>query len=1039
MIAQFLYKNPRILLLLLCVIVVAGLSAYWMLPRLEDPVLGRRVAVVSTVFPGADSRRVESLVTIPIEQQLQGVADIKEIRSNSRTGISNIIIKLKDAVDDVDPVWSLIRTELSNIEAELPAGSLRPTFEVFPLKAFAAVIAVTAQDSQRSGVSVTRKLAQELGRQISNLAGTESVKLFGDPGEAYLAEIEPATLAALQLSTAAIAQQISADIATHPTGYVREGDGQLLLDLKFPDANVNFLGEVLVRDPMTGNQQRLADIASIDKVLAEPVDDIALVDGQPAVVLGAYFDDRIRVDRWSGQLQQLVDHFGQEYSADVNAEIIFSQHQYVTARLGGLLKNLLIGAAAVTLVVLLLMGWRSMIVVGVTLPLSSLMVLAGMRAMDIPMHQMSITGLIIALGLLIDNAIVVVEDVRGRIFAGKTTIEAIRQSIGHLAIPLFGSTLTTALAFMPIATLPGPPGEFVGTIALSVILAISASFVLAMTLVPALLASLRIDPTNRSLSSYGITWRPIQRLYESSLRVVYRFPLIGVLLGAILPACGFWAAGKLPAQFFPPSDRNQLQIEVELPARESSEKTRLLVEAIHQSVSSVEQVKRIHWFIGRSAPTFYYNVVPSRRGTPFYAQAIVDLGQAVDRTATVVAVQQQLDRQFPKCRSVVRQLEQGPPFDAPVEVRVVGPNRQRLKRLGSELRLILSQTPRVIHTRSDLEESIPKLVIDVNRREASLVQSSQTDVAQLLYTTLEGAPAGRLLDGDEELPVLVRMAGRAAGQLDRLTALRLISRPAAPPRQATGPPSTHAPSTHAPSTHAPTPLAAIAEFELGSDEAAVVRINGENVNEVKAYLEAGILPGLVLAEFKRRLLASDFRLPAGYRLDFGGEDAERADAVGRLIANAGLLFTLIILTLVVCFRSFRAAFIIVMVGALTTGLGPLALWLFGYPFGFMAIVGIMGLVGVAINDSIVVLAAIRENPRARSGDVGELTREVMGCTRHILATTVTTIAGFMPLILSGGGFWPPLAITIAGGVAGATFLALYFVPALHRLFHPAVR
>jgi multidrug efflux pump subunit AcrB len=209
-------------------------------------------------------------------------------------------------------------------------------------------------------------------------------------------------------------------------------------------------------------------------------------------------------------------------------------------------------------------------------------------------------------------------------------------------------------------------------------------------------------------------------------------------------------------------------------------------------------------------------------------------------------------------------------------------------------------------------------------------------------------------------------------------------------------------------------------------------VNGRRVNEVKAYIRAGVLPSEVMKEFKRRLADSDFVLPSGYSLEFGGETEQRSNAVNNLIANAMVLFALMTLSLVASFRSFRCAVIIAVVGGLSAGLGPLALAVFGFPFGFMAIVGTMGLVGVAINDSIVVLAAIRSN--SQQENMLELTvNTVSRCTRHIIATTLTTIFGFLPLILAGGGFWPPMAITIAGGVGGATFLALYFVPSFYLL------
>lgn len=1027
MIAQFLHKNPRILLLVVGVIVVAGMSSFSLMPRLEDPVLGRRVAVISTVFPGADAGRVESLVTIPLERRLQGIAEIKQVRSNSRTAISNLIIKLRDDVSDVEPAWSEVRNQLVDVETELPDGCRRPQFEVFPLKAYAAIVALKWRDPEQTNFSILRKLAAELQQQIGNLNGTESVEVFGDPGEHYLAEVDPTVLAGLNVSTASIAGQIANGSSTHPAGYARGEQSQLLLDLKQDQSVLNRLQESVIRYGPRGESVKLAEIASLSKLPIAPLTDVALVDGERAIVLGAFFDNQLRVDQWSDELRQLLENFQNDYPSEISVELLLSQQNYIDARLHGLLSNLLLGAAAVMLVVFVLMGWRSMIVVGVTLPLSSLMVLTGMRMLQIPMHQMSITGLIIALGLLIDNAIVIVEDVRARIFAGHPPTEAIRQGIGHLAMPLLGSTLTTAFAFMPIATLPGPPGEFVGTIAMSVILAISSSFLLAMTVVPALLTMLKVDTSHQDFFNYGISNSLVRRIYAGTLAVVFRVPILGVLLACALPCLGFLVSGQLPEQFFPPSDRNQIQIEVELPAREPVDKTLAIAETLHQQVVEHPDVARAHWFVGRSAPTFYYNVVPSRRGTPFYAQAIAELAEQANPAELVRRLQEQLSSNHADARIIVRQLEQGPPLDAPIEVRVIGPDLAKIQKVGSELRLLLSQTPSVIHTRSDTEETIPKLVLNVQSEESSRAGHNSADLARLLYTTLEGAPAGKVLDGEEELPVTVRMANREGTDLDQLKALHLVSNRTRP---ANGPPN--AP----PSAPISPPLGAIADFELGSDVAAIVRIDGERTNEIKAYLAAGVLPSVALSEFQNRLTEAEFRLPPGYRLDFGGEGAERSSAVRRLIANAALLFTLMILTLVVSFRSFRGALVIVAVGGLTIGLGPLSLWLFGYPFGFMAIVGTMGLVGVAINDSIVVLAAIRANEKARGGDVAALTDVVVGCTRHILATTCTTIVGFAPLILSGGGFWPPLAITIACGVGGATFLALYFVPSLNLILHP---
>jgi multidrug efflux pump subunit AcrB len=376
----------------------------------------------------------------------------------------------------------------------------------------------------------------------------------------------------------------------------------------------------------------------------------------------------------------------------------------------------------------------------------------------------------------------------------------------------------------------------------------------------------------------------------------------------------------------------------------------------------------------------------------------------------------------------VRQLEQGPPFDAPIEVRIFGPDLATLQQIGSQLRLLLSEVPNVIHTRSDLEESIARLSLAVNDQAAKRLGLDKSQIAAQLYTSLEGAPAGKIYEGGEELPVKVKLALEGDYKLDRLAAMPLQTLTPRAPAARKGP--TPVPDT-APLSQ--TTLASLSELKLDSDVGAIVRINGRRVNEVKAYIRAEVLPSTVVEEFTRRLTTSEIAVPTGYTIEFGGETEQRTSAVNRLIANGAVLFTLMLFTLVAVFRSFRCAMIVAFVGGLSVGLGPLALSWFGYPFGFMAIVGTMGLVGVAINDSIVVLAAIRASDAARQGQIVQMAAVVVGCTRHILTTTLTTIVGFLPLILGGGGFWPPLAISIAGGVGGATFLALYVVPSLHLL------
>ncbi len=648
---------------------------------------------------------------------------------------------------------------------------------------------------------------------------------------------------------------------------------------------------------------------------------------------------------------------------------------------------------------------------------------------------MSITGLIIALGLLIDNAIVIVDEVRSRMWSGRSGVmpptEAIEDGVRHLAMPLFGSTLTTALAFAPIALLPGAPGEFVRAIGISVILAIVSSFVLAMTIVPALTGLLQAgsNVTPESINTFwnfGFSNGRLTRVYERSLEMIFRMPWLGVVLGVFLPALGFVGARSLPEQFFPAANRDQIQIEIELASTAPLAETRRVAAEVGAAALADSQVSRVHWFIGQSAPTFFYNLMPQRVDASFYAQAIVQLRSGVNPRDAIRQLQTDLDAKFAGCRVLVRQLEQGPPFDAPVEVRLFGPEISKLQELGNEIRLLLSQTSEVLHTRSDLAEEPAKVAVQVDATEARLTGLNAVEIARQLYTSVEGFVGGSLIEETEELPIRVRFSPQFVANLNQISNVELQSRvprgPVADGRtliqdqQQSGP-----------------PLWALAQLNLSSDVATIPRVDGLRMNEVKAYITAGTLPAQVISEFEHRMAVSDFRLPPGYRMEYGGEAAKRDEAVQNLLADVAMLVALIVATLVLSFRSFRVSMIIAAVGGLSIGLGLFALWIFGYPFGFMAILGTMGLVGVAINDAIVVMAGIREDPGARAGDVQAIRVVVVSRTRHVVATSLTTMAGFAPLVLGGGGFWPPLAIAIAGGVAGATILALYFVPAVYLI------
>ncbi|MEL6165331.1 MAG: efflux RND transporter permease subunit, partial [Cyanobacteria bacterium J06628_3] len=435
----------------------------------------------------------------------------------------------------------------------------------------------------------------------------------------------------------------------------------------------------------------LQNIATVRKGIREPASELALLNGHPGVVIAVHVQSGTRLDLWSEVAEKKIAEFKADLPQSIGLPIIFAQSNYVTERLNSLILNLLLGAGLVFAVTVIMMGLKSALIVSSALPLSVFMVFGWMNWLNIPLHQMSITGLIVALGILIDNAIVMVDEVQNELKKGVKPLTAINYSIKNLAIPLLSSTLTTVLAFLPIALLPGSTGEFVGTIAITVIIAVCCSLFISLTIIPTFSAKLHRDgdtKQNQSWLQKGIFIPILNRFYRRTVKFTVAKPVISIFLALLIPIIGFIQAGSLEQQFFPAADRNQLQIELELTASVSLEKTQNLIKQIRQQIIDNPEVKEVHWLLGSSIPSFYYNLTGGKEQQNNYAQALVQLN-SLTSTSITNKLQTQLDKNFPSARIVVRQLEQGPPFAAPIELRIYGSNIEKLQLLGEQVRQIL--------------------------------------------------------------------------------------------------------------------------------------------------------------------------------------------------------------------------------------------------------------------------------------------------------------------------------------------------------------
>lgn len=1019
------YRNPRLLIVFIALLLVAGLGALSTLPRAEDPRIANRAATVIVELPGADAERVEALVSEPIERELLEIDEVLEVVTVSKAGVSVVSIELEDAVEvgEEPEVWSRVRDRLGDVEAVLPAGASKPTFDNDKMYAFTMIAAVVWESDAPVSRAVLNRLAEDLEDGLRAVSGTEYTARFGVADEEVQVEVDPARLAALGFSATDLADAVRVSDAKVAAGLLRSGDNELQLEVEGEVLTLERVRDVTLKLGESGQAVRLGDIATVTKTVADPPRRLALIGGKPGVAVGARMAVDYRVDRWSVMARRVVEAMDAERSAGVEVRVLFDQRPYMEARLSGLVVNFLLGVSLVMAVVWLTMGLGSALVVGASLPLTAMVVLMLMGYLGVPIHQMSITGLIIALGLLIDNAIVVTDEVRRRLAKGGGTAdraEAVGGAVKHLAVPLLGSTLTTVFAFAPIVLMPGGAGEFVGTIALGVILALLSSFVLSMTVIPTLAG--RWGPRGGAAKRWwrnGLESSALTRWYERGVGAMLARPGLTIGLVLVVPVLGFLKAGTLTEQFFPEADRDMFQVQLHLPADAPIERTQEAVAVARGVLANDPRVTGSDWFMGAAAPMFYYNVAGGFDDSPNFAHGMIKLDDFRDQRPVLRRIQAALERELPGVTVLTIELEQGPPVDAPIEVKITGPDPAVLAELAGQVRRELSEIPGVIGTTTTQTDVRPTLRVTLDEQAARLAGLDNRGVAAQLEASLSGAVGGSLLEGTTELPVRVRLTETSRTESGGVASIDLYAQAGAGDALAT----------------AGVPLSAVGELDLVPEPGTIERVNGTRSNRVYGYVQPGLLPAVPVSAWNARLAAGAIDLPTGYAIVEGGTAGERDRAVGNLMANVAVLGVMMAATLVLSFGSFRLAALIGVVGFAAVGFGLGSLWVFQYPFGFMAIVGTMGLIGVAINDTIVVLAALRADPAARSGDVAAVRRVVVDATRHVVSTTLTTVAGFTPLLVAGGGFWPPLVVAIAGGVVGATLLSLTLGPAAFVLLY----
>lgn len=1005
------YRDARLFALAILMMIAAGASALITIGRQEDPTITNLFATIVTPYPGADPGRVEALVTEKIEERLKEISEIDEIRSVSHLGVSVVQVELSQFISkaQIEQAWSEIRDALTDAARKFPTGVPQPRFDNDRTGAFTAILAILPRAELEPNPAILRRTARLLQDRLRAVPGTKTVEIYGAGEEEVTVAIDAKAISSLGLSMDDVSRAIAQADSKVRAGQVRGRSLDLLVEVEGEIKAVDRLRAVPVRESADGRMVRVGDIATVSRGQREPAESLAIIDGRRGVLVAARMENDLQVDTWAARIATVESEFGASLPGGLELKRLFDQAAYTAERLQGVLINMAQGIAIVVGVLLLTLGWRAAVIVAVVIPLSAIVSIALLQRVGVPIHQMSVTGLIVALGLLVDAAIVMTDEVRRSLGAGTPRLVAVETAVKRLAMPLVASTVTTVLAFMPMLLLPGPAGDFVGSIATAVIIILVVSLALAVTITPAL-AGWLLPQKQAASDTNGLHGG----LLATSLRLALRHPRLAMLGALVLPVVGFGAFPTLKPQFFPGVDRNQFYIQVKLSDGTAIAETERVALKIDHIARAFPEVASISWVVGESAPQFYYNMIANQDGVPSFAEALVTTRSPAATEAILDKLQRRLNAEVPEARAIVRGLVQGPPVNAPVEIRLVGPSLDTLRDLGDRIRLIMRDVPGVTVVRTEVGPGAQKAKIELSEEKVRLAGLDLGRVARQLEAQLEGAVGGSIVEASEELPIRVRVGATERASVERLGSTDVLI-----------PDAMQAASRGA---YPAIPLAALGSLHIVPSESAIFRRNGERINTVQGFVERDLLPEVALAEVQERIKASGLKLPPGYRFEVGGDSDARDETLRNLLGSLGIIIALTLAVIVMTFGSYRLSLVTMVVAALSMGLSLLALAIFRYPFGIQAVIGVIGSTGVSINAAIIIMTALQEDAAALRGEAQAIADRVLAQSRHIISTTITTFGGFLPLILEGGGFWPPLAMAIGGGVLLSTVVSFYFVP-----------
>jgi len=1030
--SEWALKHQPFVRYLMIALAIIGALSYERLGQSEDPPFTFKVMVVRTLWPGATAREVEQQVTDRIEKKLQEVPYVDFLRSYSRPGESQIFFMIKDSApaSEVPNTWYQVRKRVGDMRHTLPAGIQGPFFNDEFGDTFGNIYALTGEGYSYAQMKVH---ADRIRAELLRVPNVAKVEYFGEQEEKVFVEISNTRLATLGIDPQLIFNTLQQQNAMAPSGVFDTASERIFLRTTGDFESVEAIAEMSIR--ANGRLFRLGDIARVYRGYADPPGQKMRFKGQEAFGIGVSMKKGGDIIELGHSLDREIARLRQEMPVGLEINEVTSQPRAVKRSINDFVRVLAEAVVIVLAVSFFSLGLRTGLVVALSIPLVLALTFLFMNLFDIGLHKISLGALILALGLLVDDAIIAVEMMAIKMEQGWDRMRAAAFAYTSTAMPMLTGTLVTAAGFLPIATAQSGTGEYTRSIFQVSVIALLVSWVAAVVVIPYLGFKLLPDFTNHkparlagslarrlpflarmlkvsadgkplaAAHDHDVYQRPFYRRFRALVDwcVEYRKTVILVTLG--LFALAIYGFGKVPQQFFPASNRPELLIELRLPEGSSFAATEAQVKKLEAILDQEAGIENYVSYVGTGSPRFY---LPLDQQLPAqsFAQFVVLTAGDREREALRARMIQRFEDDFSLLRANITRLENGPPVGFPVQFRVSGEDLPTLRSTAQKMAELMRANPHLANVQFDWDEASKVIRVEIDQNKARVLGLSSQELSAFLNNSLSGFSVTYYRERDKLIEVLLR------GAKDERVQLSLLRDLAVPTRSGRS-----------------VPLSQFGDIRYDFEPGIIWRRDRLPAVTVRANIYGEIQAPVVTAQLMPKMEELRAALPPGYRLEAGGVVEDAAKGQKSIMAGMPLFFFTVLTLLMIQLHSFQRVIMVVLTAPLGLIGVALALLVFGKPFGFVAMLGTIALSGMIMRNSVILVDQIEQDIAAGHARWEAVVEATVRRFRPIVLTALAAVLAMVPL--SRSAFFGPMAVAIMGGLVIATALTLLFLPALY--------